>query len=85
MFRFFFLVPGTHWQTYKKPGIVGAGGIRKVKPAPKPQQLLYCDVCKISCGGPQVQNYKTELPIFIRFFGLNVTSLCFYFFPSDLS
>lgn len=54
IFFFVFLVPVPHWQTYKKPGIVGAGGIRKLKPAPKPQQLLYCDVCKISCGGPQV-------------------------------
>lgn len=50
----FFPVAGSHWQTYKKPGLAGPGGIRKLKPAPKPQQLLYCDVCKISCGGPQV-------------------------------
>ncbi|KAK6644082.1 hypothetical protein RUM43_000347 [Polyplax serrata] len=53
-------VPVPHWQTYKKPGIVGAGGIRKLKPAPKPQQLLYCDVCKISCGGPQTYREHLE-------------------------
>ncbi|KAL0270754.1 UNVERIFIED_CONTAM: hypothetical protein PYX00_008051 [Menopon gallinae] len=51
---------GAHWQTYKKPGIAGPGGIRKVKPAPKPQQLLYCDVCKISCGGPQTYREHLE-------------------------
>ncbi|EEB15986.1 zinc finger protein RNA binding protein, putative [Pediculus humanus corporis] len=53
-------VPGTHWQTYKKSGVVGAGGIRKLKPAPKPQQLLYCEVCKISCGGPQTYREHLE-------------------------
>lgn len=25
-----------------------------VRPQPRTQQLHYCDVCKISCGGPQV-------------------------------
>jgi hypothetical protein len=31
----------------------------KPKQPPKPQQLHYCDVCKISCAGPQVniKNY----------------------------
>ncbi|KAL5011202.1 hypothetical protein ScPMuIL_011712, partial [Solemya velum] len=29
------------------------------KPTPKPAQLHYCDVCKISCTGPQT--YKEHL------------------------
>ena len=29
------------------------------KPPPKPQQLHYCEVCKISCAGPQT--YKEHL------------------------
>lgn len=38
------------WQGYKKPGV------RQMRPKiqPKPQQLHYCEVCKISCAGPQV-------------------------------
>jgi len=31
-------------------GLKGAGP----RPMPKPQTLHYCDVCKISCAGPQV-------------------------------
>ena len=27
----------------------------------KPQQLHYCEVCKISCAGPQVCNYSLHL------------------------
>lgn len=42
-----------NWQGYKKGS--GAGGKNmRPKPPPKPQQLHYCDVCKISCAGPQV-------------------------------
>ncbi|XP_039291688.1 zinc finger RNA-binding protein [Nilaparvata lugens] len=46
---------------YKK---MGGGGNNMSKPArqklpPKPQQLHYCDVCKISCAGPQT--YKEHL------------------------
>lgn len=54
--------PGSNtWQTMKKGGpLGGAGGggasnrnHHKSKPTPRPQQLHYCDVCKISCAGPQ--------------------------------
>ncbi|CAH1107338.1 unnamed protein product, partial [Psylliodes chrysocephalus] len=45
------------WQNYKKAGI-GAKNVRAKAP-PKPQQLHYCDVCKISCAGPQT--YKEHL------------------------
>ncbi|CAH1186958.1 unnamed protein product [Phyllotreta striolata] len=45
------------WQNYKKTGI-GGKNIRTKAP-PKPQQLHYCDVCKISCAGPQT--YKEHL------------------------
>ncbi|KAG5884871.1 hypothetical protein JTB14_025036 [Gonioctena quinquepunctata] len=44
------------WQGYK--GGVGAKNM-KARIAPKPQQLHYCDVCKISCAGPQT--YKEHL------------------------
>jgi hypothetical protein len=30
------------------------GGVKSARPMPKPQTLHYCDVCKISCAGPQV-------------------------------
>lgn len=52
------------WQGYKKPGLgAGTGGMMKAirqKLQPKPQQLHYCDVCKISCAGPQVSKKKSE-------------------------
>jgi zinc finger RNA-binding protein len=42
------------WQ-YKKGSLGGQPGkLNKPKQPPKPQQLHYCDVCKISCAGPQV-------------------------------
>lgn len=44
------------WQVYKK-GPVGVK-LPKPKQPPKPQQLHYCDVCKISCAGPQVNNFR---------------------------
>ncbi|XP_072394749.1 zinc finger RNA-binding protein-like isoform X3 [Diabrotica undecimpunctata] len=46
------------WQNYKKPGI-GAKTARPKAP-PKPQQLHYCDVCKISCAGPQTYREHLE-------------------------
>ncbi|XP_056642994.1 zinc finger RNA-binding protein isoform X2 [Diorhabda sublineata] len=46
------------WQNYKKAGI-GAKSIRPKAP-PKPQQLHYCDVCKISCAGPQTYREHLE-------------------------
>ncbi|XP_045468303.1 zinc finger RNA-binding protein isoform X16 [Harmonia axyridis] len=47
------------WQGYKKGG---AGGIKnmRMKAPPKPQQLHYCDVCKISCAGPQTYREHLE-------------------------
>ncbi|KPJ20954.1 hypothetical protein RR48_00027 [Papilio machaon] len=44
---------GGGWKNYNKGG-VGAGQSRRPKPPPKAQQLHYCDVCRISCAGPQV-------------------------------
>ncbi|XP_026740930.1 zinc finger RNA-binding protein isoform X3 [Trichoplusia ni] len=49
---------GTGWKNYNKSG-VGAGQARRPKPPPKAQQLHYCDVCRISCAGPQT--YKEHL------------------------
>ncbi|XP_055695153.1 zinc finger RNA-binding protein 2 isoform X1 [Lutzomyia longipalpis] len=48
---------GNSWQ-YKKPGVGGANKQRFKQP-PKPQQLHYCEVCKISCAGPQT--YREHL------------------------
>ncbi|CAK1541976.1 unnamed protein product [Leptosia nina] len=48
----------TGWKNYNKSG-VGAGQARRPKPPPKAQQLHYCDVCRISCAGPQT--YKEHL------------------------
>nr|XP_023015785.1 zinc finger RNA-binding protein-like isoform X2 [Leptinotarsa decemlineata] len=45
------------WQGYKK-GALAVKNMRTKAP-PKPQQLHYCDVCKISCAGPQT--YKEHL------------------------
>ncbi|XP_026325781.1 zinc finger RNA-binding protein isoform X3 [Hyposmocoma kahamanoa] len=49
---------GGGWKNYNKGG-VGAGAARRPKPPPKAQQLHYCDVCRISCAGPQT--YKEHL------------------------
>ncbi|XP_068230966.1 zinc finger RNA-binding protein isoform X4 [Palaemon carinicauda] len=47
------------WQTFKKAGPV-QGKTQKPKAPPKPQQLHYCDVCKISCAGPQTYREHLE-------------------------
>ncbi|XP_037024968.1 zinc finger RNA-binding protein 2 isoform X3 [Bradysia coprophila] len=49
------------WQSYKKPGLHPGNNSNKtrMKPQPKPQQLHYCEVCKISCAGPQT--YREHL------------------------
>lgn len=54
-------VPKTGWQSYKK-GAPGIGGVKNIrpKPPPKPQQLHYCEVCKISCAGPQTYREHLE-------------------------
>ncbi|XP_014221179.1 zinc finger RNA-binding protein isoform X1 [Trichogramma pretiosum] len=52
------------WQSYRKGfGAGGGGGNMKAmrpKQPPKPQQLHYCDVCKISCAGPQTYREHLE-------------------------
>lgn len=47
------------WQGFKKGG---GGGMKpqRPKPQPKPQQLHYCEVCKISCAGPQTYREHLE-------------------------
>ncbi|KAL3278474.1 hypothetical protein HHI36_013793 [Cryptolaemus montrouzieri] len=47
------------WQGYKKGGVGGIKNMRTKAP-PKPQQLHYCDVCKISCAGPQTYREHLE-------------------------
>ncbi|GAB6018914.1 zinc finger RNA binding protein [Chamberlinius hualienensis] len=46
------------WNNFKKPSI--GAKIMKPKQPPKPQQLHYCDVCKISCAGPQTYREHLE-------------------------
>lgn len=51
------------WKEYKNRPMTGAtGGMKQMKPKqpPKPQQLHYCDVCKISCAGPQTYREHLE-------------------------
>jgi len=50
---------GNTWQTFKKAGTM-QGKTQKPKAPPKPQQLHYCDVCKISCAGPQTYREHLE-------------------------
>ncbi|XP_059479660.1 zinc finger RNA-binding protein isoform X4 [Neocloeon triangulifer] len=48
------------WQ-FKKGNLGGqACKLNKPKQPPKPQQLHYCDVCKISCAGPQTYREHLE-------------------------
>ncbi|XP_011350172.2 zinc finger RNA-binding protein isoform X2 [Ooceraea biroi] len=52
------------WQgCYGRKGFgAGGGGMKTMRPKqpPKPQQLHYCDVCKISCAGPQTYREHLE-------------------------
>ncbi|XP_078049629.1 zinc-finger protein 72D isoform X2 [Augochlora pura] len=51
------------WQGYPRKTFGAAGGAMKAmrpKQPPKPQQLHYCDVCKISCAGPQTYREHLE-------------------------
>nr|CAD7458403.1 unnamed protein product [Timema tahoe] len=50
--------PAGSWQGYKK----GPMSNFRMKPKlpPKPMQLHYCDVCKISCAGPQTYREHLE-------------------------
>ncbi len=43
--------------TYKKPTF-HQNKLQKPKGPPKQPQLHYCDICKISCAGPQVGVYN---------------------------
>ncbi|XP_035218735.1 LOW QUALITY PROTEIN: zinc finger RNA-binding protein-like [Stegodyphus dumicola] len=49
-------VHSNNWMSFKK------GPIRMARPKlpPKPQQLHYCEVCKISCAGPQTYREHLE-------------------------
>lgn len=48
------------WKTFNKPGL-GAKGKFFPKPTQqKPQQIHYCEVCKISCAGPQTYREHLE-------------------------
>lgn len=61
---------GGNWQGYGGGGRKGfgsgggggGGGMKNMRPKqpPKPQQLHYCDVCKISCAGPQTYREHLE-------------------------
>lgn len=45
------------WQGFNKKANMKA---QRPKPQPKPQQLHYCEVCKISCAGPQTYREHLE-------------------------
>lgn len=52
--------PG-NWPIYRKGGPAGAGNkTPRPKQVPRPQQLHYCEVCKISCAGPQTYREHLE-------------------------
>ncbi|KAL1489384.1 hypothetical protein ABEB36_014291 [Hypothenemus hampei] len=48
------------WQQGFKRGGPGGNKGQRPKAPPKPQQLHYCDVCKISCAGPQTYREHLE-------------------------
>ncbi|EDV40737.1 uncharacterized protein Dana_GF10657, isoform D [Drosophila ananassae] len=50
------------YQRKMGPAIPGAPAIRGMRPKapPRPQQLHYCEVCKISCAGPQTYREHLE-------------------------
>uniref|UniRef100_W8BR80 Zinc finger RNA-binding protein 2 n=1 Tax=Ceratitis capitata TaxID=7213 RepID=W8BR80_CERCA len=55
---------GAGWQ-YRAPkgaagGAASAAARPRTKPPPRPQQLHYCEVCKISCAGPQTYREHLE-------------------------
>ncbi|KAF6210397.1 hypothetical protein GE061_013501 [Apolygus lucorum] len=52
--------PNSSWQGYKKPGGPNKNQMRPKPLQPKPQQLHYCEVCKISCAGPQTYREHLE-------------------------
>ncbi|KAM8709742.1 hypothetical protein ACLKA7_016535 [Drosophila subpalustris] len=50
------------YQRKMGPTIPGAAALRGLRPKapPRPQQLHYCEVCKISCAGPQTYREHLE-------------------------
>ena len=53
--------PANTWQTsFNNKKGAAASKAQKTKAPPKPQQLHYCDVCKISCAGPQTYREHLE-------------------------
>lgn len=51
----------SNWQPFKnKGGSSGASHKMRAKAPPRPQQLHYCEVCKISCAGPQTYREHLE-------------------------
>ncbi|KAH8397370.1 hypothetical protein KR222_000586, partial [Zaprionus bogoriensis] len=55
--------PNNSWYQRKMgPTIPGAATLRGLRPKapPRPQQLHYCEVCKISCAGPQTYREHLE-------------------------
>lgn len=56
---------------YKKPAF-HQNKLQKPKGPPKQPQLHYCDICKISCAGPQV-GHKVD------YYGMFRLFLCFFF------
>ncbi|XP_055614471.1 zinc finger RNA-binding protein isoform X4 [Uranotaenia lowii] len=50
---------GGNWHGYRKSGQMGMFKQRP-KPPAKPQPIHYCDVCKISCAGPQTYREHLE-------------------------
>lgn len=53
----FHFSPNQAWQGFNKKANIKA---QRPKPQPKPQQLHYCEVCKISCAGPQTYREHLE-------------------------
>ncbi|XP_011180638.1 zinc finger RNA-binding protein 2 [Zeugodacus cucurbitae] len=55
--------PANSWQ-YRAPKGAATGGANasrpRIKLPPRPQQLHYCEVCKISCAGPQTYREHLE-------------------------
>ncbi|XP_055847153.1 zinc finger RNA-binding protein 2 [Episyrphus balteatus] len=51
----------SNWQPFKKQGGATSGSHKmRAKAPPRPQQLHYCEVCKISCAGPQTYREHLE-------------------------
>lgn len=57
---------GSSVNSYKKPAF-HQNKIQKPKGPPKQPQLHYCDICKISCAGPQVSTWLKKCGIVVKF------------------